>query len=221
MSFNELIEKVEKAVNAEEKAIYSHMAILEVMNAAMNIPGRGGCPWILDVLEGHVGETSHGSVFTHPSELEAVFEFVVDTEKEWDLMSATNGVAIFRYSQDDKLGETKAVLLEAVDPNTPVKVVSLGDHPTLTPVDPDKFISPAEGFMGVGNTNAMTAIVEYEGAEYEKDVEYLKWTHGEPLLATIFPGEALPPSRPHDCSEGDCMTAETALEKGWKVLKLK
>jgi len=221
MSFKELIEKIKKSVNEEEKAIYSHMAILEVMNAAMKTPGRGGRPWILDVLEGHVGETAHGSVFTNPSSLMDVFDFVVDTEKEWDLVSASDGVAIFRYTQNDKLGETKAVLLEAVDPNTPVKVVSLGDHPTLTPVDPDKFISPAEGFMGVGNTNAMTAIVEYDGAEYEKDVEDLKWTPGEPLLATVFPGEALPPSRPHDCSEGDCMTAEAALEKGWKVLKLK
>ena len=141
----------------------------------------------------------------------------VDPDKVWFLKEAKDGVAIFQYNHTAPVGRLKAVSLEDIPQDLPVKVESLGDHPTLVLVNPVDPRVPSN----FGKTKTVTAIVEYEGTIYEDDCEELQWGKGEPLLAAVFPGEALPPSRPHDCIEGECMTVETAREKGWKVLKLK
>lgn len=219
MSFKKHITAIQQAKTPEEKQVQTQIATLKMFRIAMSRPGRGdlqGRPWILDVISGHVGPEARGSVFDE-QDLGKVFNFVVDTEKVWFLKEAKDGVAIFQYNHTEPVGTVKAVSLEDVPRDFPVRVESLGDHPALV-LETGRVLDFPDNF---GKTKTMTAIVEYEGTVYEDDCEEMQWEKGEPLLAAVFPGEPLPPSRPHDCSEGDCMTVETALEKGWKVLKLK
>ena len=219
MSFKKHIMAINEAKTDEEKEVQTQIAVCKVLRTAMSNPARmqlQARPWILDVISGHVGPEARGSVFTNPDTLDKVFSLVVDTTNVWTLKSAENGVAIFQWKRSVPVGVVRAVTLESVDGNLPVKVEALGDHPTLVPVNDDPELTKT-----MEKTGTITMIVEYEGPAYEKDVEELMMPRNEGLLAAVFPGEPLPPSRPHDCSEGDCMTAETALEKGWKVLKLK
>ena len=173
--------------------------------------------WLESVLKGHIGPDAKGSVFN--GALASVWDCF--TEAHWTLKSIDNGVAILRGWCPRVVGWLGALPLSTMPPAMPVKVLSLGDHPTLVPapgtLTPDGV--PWKECIN-GASDVFTLVVEYDGEEYLKDCEKLKWPDKEPILAACFPGEALPPSRPHDCAEGDVMTVEAALEKGWKVLKL-
>lgn len=98
---------------------------------------------------------------------------------------------------------TAAVALSTVDKSATVEVKELGYHPTLTLAG-----TPVP-------TDTITLIIELDGGQ-DPDLKGMG-LEGQPVLVTWHPGEALPPSQPHDCEVGDRMTVAEALEKGWRV----
>lgn len=99
-----------------------------------------------------------------------------------------------------------AAELETLPKDKLCKVEALGSHPTLV-TDGD-----------AQQTSVITAIIELDGSLDPDLGAACSKLKGEPILVTWFPGKSLPVSAPHDCSVGDTLTVEEALEKGWKTV---
>ena len=152
------------------------------------------------------------SGFDNQSETEAALFDVWCEEGRWRIVSggdvADSGIMICEAQlTDSEFAVYAASPLELLPATTPCKVVSLGNHPTLVTVGSD-----------ISRTSVVTAIILMDGGSDPDLAELKDKLDGKPLIVTWFPGEALEPSRPECCAEGEILTAGEALKKGWKVV---
>ena len=170
-----------------------------------------GTPWFDQVCQSHFGDSARGSKFTFPKD--EIDSYLLDMRNEFTF-SMSNGVLTARITARETVGVVGAIDINKCPNGAKVKVESLGHHPSLVMVDDlGVKVSPP-------STKVATFVVEVSGDEYEADCKDLNWPKDQPILATFFPGDALPPSKPHDCEEGQELLIREAAELGWKVVKL-
>jgi hypothetical protein len=155
-------------------------------------------------------ETATGSRFVKPGwfTTQGGVEHLLfaDMLNSYEEVSRNGNLLIAKAQLSDmgvELAVTAAVDLSTVDKSATVEVKELGYHPTLTLAG-----TPVP-------TQVITLIIELDGGQ-DPDLAGMG-LEGEPVLVTWHPGEALPPSNPHDCEVGDRMTVAKAIEKGWRT----
>lgn len=189
--------------------------ILETaVKTAKKVVGDDGRTWWEQVCRSHFGDTARGSKFTiTPDQVE---EVVLNPRNDFTF-NDDGKTLIASVDAEQPVGLQAIFHLESImsarQAMTKVRVESLGDHPALVFDDPAIGDDPIE-------TNRTTFIIEYAGSVYKKDCLEYGFREGEPILATLYPGNSTRKSEPHDCRVGDKMTVAEAYEKGWRAVKL-
>jgi len=102
-----------------------------------------------------------------------------------------------------------AISIDDLPEEAMCRVEALGPHPTL------KLTSGASAEPR--ETKVITLIVELD-ASADPDLANMPELAGKPIVASWFPGPALPPSHPDkSCKVGDTYSRNTARWLGWKV----
>ena len=183
----------------------------DAIKTAKNTFGKDKVNWFDQQCKSHYGPTARGSRF-YEDPKETLDSVILDLRNEFSFQD-NDGILLATVKCREDIGVEGALSIDHLPVGGKVKVEALGHHPTLVCID------SCGVMLKPSSTKIVTFIVEHSGPEYENDVKELGWPEGLPILATFFPGQPLPPSRPHDCEVGDILTVNEAAEKGWKVVK--